>query len=132
MTTVRVAIYNASDKRDPLHWALWLSSATKGDVILQVEDDKGGRGYYVADPVYGKEPARSTRLKETIECGTVPAGDHDTAVALAQNQVVDNVSKTWNCQPWVMEVLQTLGDAGILTLNAGAQTTLEGKLERRQ
>lgn len=49
-TTVYVAIYYSVDTREPCHWALWLERSDGQSVILQVEDDKNGRGYYVEDP----------------------------------------------------------------------------------
>ncbi|KAJ0418479.1 hypothetical protein BJY00DRAFT_287541 [Aspergillus carlsbadensis] len=125
MTTVSVAIYNPTDSRDPSHWALWLRSADNKSVILQVGDDKGGRGYYVDKPVY-KEPMRSLRLAEAVHCGTIATDDHDQAVALIQAHPVDNESKTWNCQAWVMENLAQLVGVGVLVLAEGALEVLTG------
>lgn len=68
MTTVHVAIYEITDERDPYHWALWLDSPN-GNVILQIQDDKGGVGYYVAE-------------------------SHDAAVTLIESILVDNKSET--------------------------------------
>lgn len=131
MTSVGVAIYNPSDQRDPCHWALWLKSANGQSVILQVGDDKGGRGYYVEDPIY-KEPMRSLRLAEVVPCGTVPTNKHDQAVFMIQSHPVDNQSTTWNCQAWVMENLDRLAQLGLLQPSPGAKESLQSKRQNWQ
>ncbi|EFJ28977.1 hypothetical protein SELMODRAFT_410870 [Selaginella moellendorffii] len=95
VTRVFVAIYTTLDERD--HWAIWLQDAQGNPTILQIEDDCGNRGYYVAQPVY-KRPDRSARLLEALECGEIDAIHHEMAVATIQGEPVDNESETWNCQ----------------------------------
>jgi len=76
---------------------------------LQVSDDKGGVGYYVEKPIYDKPPQRSSKHDESIKVGKLAAStDLDTAVALIDATPVDNESKTWNCQAWVVEALDSL------------------------
>ncbi|KAL2833620.1 hypothetical protein BJY01DRAFT_253377 [Aspergillus pseudoustus] len=132
MTSIGVAIYNPTDDRDPSHWALWLRSADGKSVILQVADDKGGKGYYVAKPVYNKEPMKSTRLAEVVECGTIPTDKHAKAVVMTQTHPVDNESTTWNCQAWVMEVLEALEELKILVPIADARGELESRRQNWQ
>lgn len=70
-TTVYIAINEPFDERDPNHWAIFLHDSVKGDVILQVGDDKGGVGYFVEEPLYHKQPQRSGRHETSIEVGTI-------------------------------------------------------------
>lgn len=131
MTTIYVAIYNPTDKRDPCHWALWLKATDGQSVILQVGDEKNGRGYYVEDPIY-KEPMRSARLAEAIECGTIPSSKHNQAVLLIQAHSVDNQSTTWNCQAWVMENLENLEQHGLLQVPPAVKASLQAKRQNWQ
>ncbi|OJJ88091.1 uncharacterized protein ASPGLDRAFT_1027681 [Aspergillus glaucus CBS 516.65] len=131
MTTVWVAIYNPTDKRDPCHWALWLKTSDDQSVILQVGDEKNGRGYYVEDPIY-KEPMRSARLAEVIDCGTIPSSKHNQAVLLIQAHPVDNQSTTWNCQAWVIENLENLEQHGLLQVSPTVKASLQAKRQNWQ
>ncbi|KAJ5092148.1 hypothetical protein NUU61_007018 [Penicillium alfredii] len=131
MTSVGVAIYHPGDERDPCHWALWLQSVDRHSVILQVGDDKGGRGYYVEEPIF-KEPMRSTRLKEVVPCGTIPASRHHQAVSVIQSHPVDNQSTTWNCQAWVMENLDNLVDLRMMQLAPETKAKLQSKRQNWQ
>ncbi|KAL2160756.1 hypothetical protein VTH06DRAFT_953 [Thermothelomyces fergusii] len=99
-TTVYIAIYDVLDERDPNHWAIFLQNPQKGKVILQVGDDKKDKGYYVEEPLYDKEPQRSSRHLASIEAGTISSDDHERAITLIQATPVDNESTTWNCQAW--------------------------------
>ncbi|QPH05549.1 hypothetical protein C2857_003410 [Epichloe festucae Fl1] len=110
-TIVYVAIYRVYDDRDPNHWAIYLSNSKKGDVILQVNDDKGGVGYYVDTPLHNKEPQSSVRHKESFAVGQISCSDHEKAVAAILDTPVDNQSETWNCQSWVKEALNSLKEA---------------------
>uniref|UniRef100_A0A1Y1LST1 Uncharacterized protein n=1 Tax=Photinus pyralis TaxID=7054 RepID=A0A1Y1LST1_PHOPY len=112
-TIVYVAIYDVYDDRDPNHWAMYLKNSKKGHVILQVNDDKGGVGYYVATPIYGKEPDRSARHKESFAVGQISSSNHENAVDAIIKTPVDNQSDTWNCQAWVEEALDGLEQAGL-------------------
>ncbi|KAK4170647.1 hypothetical protein QBC36DRAFT_128141 [Triangularia setosa] len=128
-TTVFIAIYQTFDDRDPNHWAIFLHDSAKGDVILQVSDDKHGVGYYVEEPMYNKQPQRSGRHETSIEVGTINSDDYDTAVATIQATPTDNESTTWNCQAWVMEALDSLEEVNMFTWKRGAK---ERALSRRQ
>ncbi|KAI1856408.1 hypothetical protein JX265_011655 [Neoarthrinium moseri] len=128
-TTVYIAIYQISDKRDPNHWALFLHNSQSGDVILQVSDDKGGVGYYVETPIYNKQPQRSGRHETSIEVGTINSDDHDSAIAALQATPVDNDSTTWNCQSWVMEALEALEETDMFRWNQAGKAEA---LSRRQ
>ncbi|KAK3311245.1 uncharacterized protein B0T15DRAFT_489865 [Chaetomium strumarium] len=77
-TTVYIAIYDVYDERDPIHWAIFLENPSEGNVILQVSDEKGGRGYYVEEPIPDKEPQRSSRHMTSIEAGTISSADHQS------------------------------------------------------
>jgi hypothetical protein len=131
MTSVGVAIYNPADERDPCHWALWLQSADRQSVLLQVGDDKGGRGYYLEEPIF-KEPMRSIRLKEIVPCGTIPTNRHNQVVSVIQSNPVDNQSSTWNCQAWVMENLNNLENLRLLQLTPETKAKLESKRQNWQ
>ncbi|KAJ4293709.1 hypothetical protein N0V88_005217 [Collariella sp. IMI 366227] len=115
-TTAYIAIYRVLDNRDPNHWAIFLNSPTHGDVILQVEDDKHGIGYYVAKPIYGKQPQRSVRHEASIDAGTISADNHDTAIALIQATPA-----------WVMEALEGLVNVGMFEWRAGAKDEALGR-----
>jgi hypothetical protein len=52
-TTFDVVLYRPTDRRDPHHWAIHVTSPTHRSTIHQVHDDIGGRGYYVAGVPYG-------------------------------------------------------------------------------
>lgn len=126
-----VALYKVYDERDPNHWALWLSGAA-GDVILQVEDDKHGVGYYVAKPLWGKKPQNSSRcMGDPIRVGTIMVPQEE-AVDLIQSNPVDNNSKTWNCQAWVVEALDSLEHMGAFVWDSGARSTLVGRRQNWQ
>lgn len=129
---VTVALYDPIDERDPNHWAIYITSPSKGDAILQIEDDKGGKGYYVAEPKRDKQPQRSTRFQVGIDCGTTEEESYDTAVAVIQSTAVDNESKTWNCQAWVIEALDNAEDAGVFSWNGGAKEQLQEKRQNWQ
>lgn len=110
-----------SNTRDPCHWALWLERSDGQSVILQVGDDKNGRSYYVEDPIY-KEPMRSTKLAEVINCATLPSNKHELAVIIIQDHPVNNESTTWNCQDWV----------GLLQVSPDVKENLRGKRQHWQ
>ena len=117
---------------DPHHWALWVSSPNGEDIILQIEDDKGGRGYFVAPPLRGKQPQQSSRCEEIIPCGTIPEDCYNDAVVLIESTPVDNESETWNCQAWIMEALTMLAQINKFVWEKGAEAELLGKREYRQ
>ena len=125
-TQVLVDIYMPSHPDDPHHWAIFLESASHGDVILQIADDKGERGYYVDDPVENKKPQRSGRLEACILVGSVAAYNHAMAKALIQATPVDNDSNTWNCQAWVLEALNGLQAMDIFVWDKAQREILVG------
>lgn len=127
-TTVYISLYHPSDQRDPSHWAIYLQNS-KGGVILQVVDDKGGVGYYVDEPLYNKEPQSSRRHDISIEVGTIKDKDHKTAVETIQATPVDNESTTWNCQAWAVDALDGLEGAGLFKWDTKGR---EQVLKRRQ
>lgn len=126
-----MALYKVYDERDPNHWAIWLSGAS-GDVLLQVEDDKHGVGYYVAKPIWGKRPQNSSRcMGDPIRVGTIKVPQTE-AVDLIQANPVDNQSKTWNCQAWVVEALDSLAAMGAFAWEEGARASLTGRRQNWQ
>ena len=137
-STVYVAIYSIhpqeSDQQwpDPHPWALWLSPSNGDDLILQIGDDVGGLGYYVDDPLRGKQPQNSTRCEDTVLCGTIPTDYFDDAVVLIQSTPVDNISTTWNCQAWIMEALEALAEYGMFVWEEGAEAELNERRENWQ
>ncbi|KAF2862708.1 hypothetical protein K470DRAFT_242619 [Piedraia hortae CBS 480.64] len=124
-----VAIYLPSDSRDPHHWALFPQGHGK-DVIWQIVDD--GDRYTIDTPLHNKHPQRSSRVKELVLVGTVPLKYHDAALETIQKTTPNNTSKTWNCQSWVVEVLDNLASRGILTWKKGARNDLLGLRENWQ
>ena len=112
-TSVSVAIYDVFDVRDPNHWAIHLDSPKKGHVILQVQDEKKGVGYYVAPARYGKSPEASGRYLRSYVVGHVSSSNHDAAETLILGTPVDNNSNVWNCQAWVVEALDSLERNGL-------------------
>jgi len=129
MTTISLARYTVLDQRDPNHWALWVESnsedvTVQGDTILQVEDDKGGVGYYVANPVRGRAPQSSTRFLDVTTCGSVVGGYEVYVIQVIQATPVDNGSTTWNCQAWVIEALDNAAATGAFVWNAGVRDSL--------
>ncbi|KAL6923044.1 hypothetical protein ACHAPO_006527 [Fusarium lateritium] len=131
-TTVNVSIYATFDQRDPNHWAIYLENSSAGDVILQVSDDKGGVGYYVETPMYGKQPQRSARHEASIEVGTISSKYHDYAINEINSQPVDNKSQTWNCQAWVVEALDHLEEIGIFQWKSGVKSEVLGRRQHWQ
>jgi hypothetical protein len=128
-TRVYIAIYKPSDPRDPSHWAIYLHNSKEGDVILQVSDDKGGVGYFVEEPIYDKQPQRSSRHDKSIEAGTIASKDHEAAIAAIFATPVDNESTTWNCQSWAMQALDNLEEVNLFKWNKKGK---ESSLKRRQ
>lgn len=132
MATVYVAIYEVYDERDPNHWAIYILNNDGQRVILQVNDDKTGIGYYVEEPVYGKEPERSGRFKTSIAVGQIRHGDYSVAVATLLEEPVDNVSTTWNCQAWVMSALDELESLGLFRWDPTARQQVQGRRQNWQ
>ncbi|EGX92787.1 hypothetical protein CCM_04160 [Cordyceps militaris CM01] len=126
MATVYIAIYEVYDERDPNHWALYILNSNGQRVILQVNDDKTGVGYYVEQPVYDKEPERSGRHKVSMAVGQIPAEYYSVAVSMLLEVPVDNVSSTWNCQAWVVSALDYLESSGVFRWDPAARQRVLG------
>ncbi|ROV98031.1 hypothetical protein VMCG_06989 [Cytospora schulzeri] len=105
---VFISIYNVYDARDPCHWALFLAGGGTNDVILQVGDDKNGKGYYVENVMHGKQPQKSSMHQVSIQVGSVLAQNLPSVTTIINSTPVDNRSKTWNCQAWCVEALDAL------------------------
>jgi hypothetical protein len=124
--TIYISIYKPTDERDPSHWAIFLSG-NDSSVILQVGDDKHGVGYYVEEPMQGKQPQKSSRHDQSIAVGVISSSDFDQAISTIQNTPVDNISKTWNCQAWAVEALDRLSDAGMFRWDPRAKAAALAK-----
>lgn len=128
--TVSVAIYKVFDERDPNHWPIYVQGATdESSVVLQVEGENGGRGYYVADAMYDSEPESASSHEKSVEVGFFDLANIKTVGATIQATPVDNESTTWNCQVWIMEALDNLQQKSLFTWNSSGKTTV---MARRQ
>ena len=119
-----MALYNPTDPRDPLHWAIYIDDPSGRESIQQLIDKFELGGYRVAAIRYNTRPQRSGLWSENIRVGTIDHRRVDAARQLIQNQYVDNQSTTWNCQSWAMEALETLNHAGIMRYHSGARRQL--------
>lgn len=108
-----MTIYDPNDERDPCHWALWLGSSDGQSVILGRADLQG------TDEIDQAEGG--------CPCGTIPASKHNQAVLMIQSHPVDNQSTTWNCQAWIMENLDRLGQLRLLQVSPDTKQKLQSK-----
>lgn len=115
--TVYMAIYDPTDQRDPRHWAIYINDPNGRESIQQLLDKFDAGGYRVAPVRYDTRPNRSGLWRENVLCGHIPAARVNAARQLIQNQYVDNVSQTWNCQAWAIEALESLQNAGIMSFS---------------
>ena len=113
--TFDVAIYRPIDRRDPHHWAIHIvSPVRRRGTIQQVEDEVGGRGYFVSPVRWRIAPNRASRHRVSVIVGYVRRRDVGLVRWIIQNWPVNNRSSRWNCQRWVIELVWALFRAGLL------------------
>ena len=118
---ITVVMYRAEND-EPCHWAIWIKDANAKSIILQVGRNKDG--YCVEEPIL-RDPLLLKRIKHAVYCGAITSGEQDLALSIIQNHPVDNESATWNCQAWIMEVLEGMEQTGLLHIAPGSKATLE-------
>jgi len=70
--------------------------------------------------------------RQSVPCGDLRPANVGLVRQLIQNQYVDNVSTTWNCQSWVMDALGSLQAGGLLELRGEAERQLRSMLQNWQ
>lgn len=131
-TTLDVAVYHPfidednPRERDPHHWAIHVLSPRRRGTIHQVEDDVGGRGYFVAPVILGKRSSKATKYRGAISLGRIRWVHVRRVRRIIQRCVVNNSSRTWNCQRWCLDVFVVLRRAGLLRVRwRGVRRLLE-------
>ncbi|KAI0574731.1 hypothetical protein Alg130_09560 [Pyrenophora tritici-repentis] len=120
--TVAVARYAPIDIRGPCHWAIYISGGNLRKVMLQIHDDKGGAGYFIAPPMYDKEPQKSSHHYESIVAGTFLEENYEKVFETIKSTPVDN---------WVFEALKRLSEKRYLQWKDGAKENISKKREEK-
>jgi hypothetical protein len=113
-TTLDVAIYHPIDHHDPHHWAIHITTPRRTSTLHQIHDDIGGRGYYVAPIRWNIRPQRAHLHRVSIFIGRIPWYALNRVRRLIQRWQVNNSSRTWNCQEWVVEIVEGVSAFGVL------------------
>lgn len=113
VAVVSIAVYRPTDDRDPPHWAISICSPTHRRTIQQIALDPHDN--YCVDRIrWRARPCRSALHDFDLECSTIPSSLVAAARQLIQMHGVNNNSRTWNCQEWVLECVVLLVRARIL------------------
>jgi hypothetical protein len=117
---------------DPHHWAMHVRSPRARTTLHQVADEPLGRGYYVDQIRWRVRPSRAGRFRTAIFVGWIRWADVAYVRHFIQQWDVDNVSTTWNCQEWVVELVFALLRARLLEVRWRGLTRLLSMRERWQ
>ncbi|KAL8735415.1 MAG: hypothetical protein Q9166_000961 [cf. Caloplaca sp. 2 TL-2023] len=127
-----VARYHPTNPHDPDHWAIYIDDPVAGESIHQVIGTFG-----IKDSVYEVAPSRShTRpedaplFKEKVFVGMLsPSAAVSRVRDLIQAYPVDDKNGKRNyCQTWVMEVVNELGERGLLKFDWDIIGYLHGQM----
>jgi hypothetical protein len=123
-----VAIYN--DGGVYKHWSLFLDGPKKADKrIFHVMGSDGNFRYDTKNT----NARRSQSLLELVYLGEVKASDADRIEDIARRLPVQNNMSGWNCQDYVLDLLEALEEAGIIdgedSNYKGKKDTVRGKQE---
>lgn len=109
MPTLYIAMYEAGTGNYE-HWALCLDD---GDDLPTIFEVSGEHGTFEKSTVQD-EPENRLRHKRNIAVGEVNARDIPELLKVVDNAKVDNETTEWNCQDYVIELLETLYDECII------------------
>jgi hypothetical protein len=98
-----VAIYRPLGNSNYAHWDLYLD-AEDDDIILQM----AGQHPNFTFQQRSADPEKSSSLRKLIHVSDVAAADVDQLIEIAKEMEIDNENPSWDCQEWVIDVLEKL------------------------
>lgn len=107
---VFVAIFNHGSMYR--HWAFYIDDDTN-PTILQVKGSPGHRRY---EELNHQNPAPDESLYEMQQVGTISKSQIKAVKAFAEGLEVKNTQLSWNCQDWVLEMIEELCEGDILDM----------------
>lgn len=109
--TVGVHVAFHHDEGVYKHWGLFMDGPTNSDqIVLQI---MGSSTNYRFDPITS-DPRESDTLEELIHLCDVPVSKMDAIKDAARNAPIHNEYPGYNCQDYVLDLLDDLEDKGII------------------
>jgi hypothetical protein len=122
---VYVAIYRPAQTGSARHWAIYIRNEHGQSTLHQVENDFNSGAFRVARRRVDVRPEDSRSWIRDVGIGRVNVAHLQAIRNIIQGQPVNNESETWNCQTWVIEVLERLEQEGYLTISRPVRTELQ-------
>ncbi|KAK5995471.1 hypothetical protein PT974_03879 [Cladobotryum mycophilum] len=125
-----IAVYEDADVRYPDHWALQLLNNNDADdsIMFQVLLSDNMVTYFVDEPAYRK-PEDAKSFSEKLHVGDVKTDDINKLIALIERvPMVQYARHRWNCQSWVMDVLDEMCKRDLLTWKDRMRTRAQKRM----